>query len=140
MKTIKNKLGLVIALIAFLGLTSCSTAPNNSGASTTVGSTNTGDTDTTGSTTQNNKEYVVQLFATANASKAANIKKTFAIDEGYDNVMISTITLNGKKIHRIQIGPYASKTASTNMLNQMKRRYHKNQYVNGAVVKTIYGK
>ncbi len=53
---------------------------------------------------------------------------------------MNSITRSGKKIHRVQIGPFAKKADGEKLLMKMKTRYQKNQYVNNAVVKTIYGK
>lgn len=121
MKQITNKLGLIFALLAFLGLTACTNIPVDDGNNPTV------------------KGYVVQLIATSDASKATSIRNTF-VKEGYKNTTVNSITNNGSKIHRVQIGPFGTKADGNNMLMQMKKRYTRNQYVNSAVVKTIYGK
>jgi len=123
MKYITSKLTLIFSLLMLFGLTACSNMPVEDG--------NTGNTDTKG--------YVVQLVATSNATKAFNLKNTF-VKEGYKNTTVNTITKNGKKIHRVQIGPYGKKADGEHMLTQLKKRYMKNPYVNSAVVKTIYGK
>lgn len=121
-----SKWKLVIAIFMLLGVVSCTNTPPVTGGEKppVAGKT---------------EKYIVQLIATTNAAKAAEIKKTF-VNEGYSNVMISTITNSGKKIHRVQLGPYANEAAGKAMLMKMKSRYRKNQYVNNAVVKTVYGK
>ena len=121
MKAITNKLAMILALFMFLGLTACTNIPVE------------------GDNNPDVKGYVVQLIATSNVTKAFNIRNTF-LKEGYKNTTVNTITKSGKKIHRVQIGPYAKKADGEKMLMQMKKRYTKNQYVNSAVVKTIYGK
>lgn len=121
MKNLTTKWGLLIALVALLGLTACSNTP------------------VTDNEQDNKSSYVVQLVATADASKAETIKNTF-VGEGYSNTKVNTISKNGANIHRVQIGPYATEVAGKNMLAKMKTRYLKNQYVNNAVVKTVYGK
>jgi len=121
MKIITNKLAMIFALFMILGLTACSNIPVADGKNSDV------------------EGYVVQLIATVDASKAFNIKNTF-VKEGYKNTTVNTITKSAKKIHRVQIGPFAKKADGERLLMQMKKRYAKNQYVNSAVVKTIYGK
>ncbi len=123
MKTLTKKWAVIVALISFLGLTACTNIPAT-------------DVDNPPGTA---KSYVVQLIATSNASKAASIKNTF-VSEGYKNTKVNTIVKNGSSIHRVQIGPYGSEADGKRVLAQMKNRYHKNPYVNSAVVKTIYGK
>lgn len=124
---------------------------SGSGNNTGGGSTNTGggsDANTgggTGGNTDNSggtatvEKYVVQLLATSDASKAETVIRTFA-KEGYRNINKNTVTINGQAIHRVQIGPFGTQADGQRVLSQMKRRYHKNQYVNSAVVKTVYGK
>lgn len=85
------------------------------------------------------QSFVVQLLASSNASKAASVKNIF-VKEGYRNTTVNAILSNGKSIHRVQIGPFGTQADAQRVLNQMKRRYKKNQYVNSAVVKTVYGK
>ncbi len=85
------------------------------------------------------QSYVVQLLATKSASKAASVKNTF-VREGYRNTTVNTINRGGQVLHRVQIGPFGTQADGQRVLNQMKRRYHKNPYVNSAVVKTIYGR
>ncbi len=121
MKAISNKLVLIFTLLTFFGLTACTNIPVNDKPDSTM------------------KGYVVQLVATSDMSKAANIKNTF-VKEGYKNTTVNSITRSGKKIHRVQIGPFAKKADGEKLLMKMKTRYQKNQYVNNAVVKTIYGK
>ena len=121
MKAITNKLGLIFTLLTFLGLTACTNIPIDENPNPNV------------------KGYVVQLVATNDASKAFNIKNTF-VKEGYKNTTVNSITKDGKKIHRVQIGPFGTKSDGDRVLMKMKKRYQKNQYVNNAVVKTIYGK
>ncbi len=83
--------------------------------------------------------FVVQLLATSSASKASSIKNTF-VNEGYNNTSVNAILRSGQTLHRVQIGPFGTQADAQRVLNQMKRRYKKNQYVNSAVVKTIYGR
>ena len=120
MKYITNKLSSLFILLALFGLTACTNIPVDG-------------------EDPKNQKYVIQLTATTNAANAASIKKTF-VNEGYTNTSINTITTNGKKIHRVQIGPYGKELDGNRVLAQMKTRYLKNQYVRSAVVKTIYGK
>jgi len=121
MKKISHKIALFFSLLMFLGLTACTNIPTEGGKKPDA------------------KGYVVQLVATSNATKAFNLKNIF-VKEGYKNTTVNTITKNGKKIHRVQIGPYGKKADGERMLTQLKKRYMKNPYVNSAVVKTIYGK
>jgi len=81
----------------------------------------------------------VQLLASSSASKAASVKNVF-VREGYKNTTVNSILRNGQTLHRVQIGPFGTQADAQRVLNQMKRRYRKNRYVNSAVVKTIYGK
>lgn len=148
-----------IALVALFALTSCSQVPvdnggssgggggNTGGGGTTTGGGNTGGgTGTGGGNTGGGTgggtvapRYVVQLLATSDLSKAQTVKSTFT-SEGYQNININTVTINGQSIHRVQVGLYGTPADGNRVLAQMKRRYHKNQYVNSAVVKTVYGK
>ncbi len=120
MKTISNQFKLLFVLLTFLGLVSCTNIPPVDENPTEKG-------------------FVVQLIATSNLSKANEIKNTF-LKEGYKNTKVNSISKNGKKIHRVQIGPYGKKADGERVLMQMRKRYLKNPYVKNAVVKTIYGK
>ena len=165
MKGLTNKWGATVALIALFGLTSCAQVPVDNGGSSAGGSgsssggsssggsgsgsggnssggsgsgsggNSSGGSGSGGGITQG---FVVQLLATSNASKAASIKNTF-VSEGYSQTTVNAILRSGQTLHRVQIGPFGTQADAQRVLNQMKRRYKKNQYVNSAVVKTIYG-
>ena len=117
------------------------TGGGNTGGGTGTGGGNTGGGNTGGGTGGGTvaPRYVVQLLATSDLSKAQTVKSTFT-SEGYQNININTVTINGQSIHRVQVGLYGTPADGNRVLAQMKRRYHKNQYVNSAVVKTVYGK
>jgi len=168
MKGITNRLILPVALIALFGLASCSQVPVDNGAgsgSSSSGGSGSGSGGNAGNGSGGGsggntgggygggsggntgggsgggvtQVFVVQLLASSNTAKAASVKKTF-VHEGYENTMINSILRNGQTLHRVQIGPFGTQADAQRVLNQMKRRYKKNQYVNSAVVKTIYGK
>ncbi|HIQ14135.1 MAG TPA: SPOR domain-containing protein [Leucothrix sp.] len=105
------------------------------GSGSSSGASSSGGSGSGGGITQG---FVVQLLATSNASKAASIKNTF-VSEGYSQTTVNAILRSGQTLHRVQIGPFGAQADAQRVLNQMKRRYKKNQYVNSAVVKTIYG-
>jgi len=160
MKGITGKWKYVIALVAVLGLASCTTTPVNdgdtsgstggTGGGTSGGGTSGGDTSTGGGDTSGGGGstgggadnamggYVVQLIASSSAPKAESIKNTFA-SEGY-KAYVSERNVNGQILYRVQIGPYGSQADAQRVLSQMQRRYRKNQYVRSAVVKTVNGK
>lgn len=129
-----NKLNTALIALTFLGLTACSSAPTGGTGSVTenTATTNNGNN-------QQQQEYVVQMFATSDFSKATDIRNTF-IAEGYSNTIISTINKNGQAIHRVQIGPFVQEATGDQLLAKMRTRYLSNQYVNGAVVKTVFGR
>ena len=147
MKGITKKLMQLIALVAILGLVSCSTPVDEGSTDTGTGSgagtgsgtgdTNSGGGDTTGGSTGGTtvgEPYVVQLIASKSAAKAESIKNEF-VAEGYTKAHVS---VKGD-IHRVQIGPYGTEADAQRVLDQMRRRYKKNQHVNNAVVKTVNG-
>lgn len=80
------------------------------------------------------QRYVVQLIATANQSKAKNIRNTF-VDRGY-NTFISPLMVNGQQLHRVQIGYYTNKEEADATLNQLRRQNPGDIYVADAIVKT----
>jgi len=164
MKGITNRLVLPIALIALFGLASCSQVPVDNGGgsgSSSGGGSGSGSGGSSGGGSGGGsggnagggsgggygggsgggvtQGFVVQLLASSNASKAASVKNIF-VREGYKNTTVNAILKNGQTLHRVQIGPFGTQADAQRVLNQMKRRYKKNQYVNSAVVKTIYGK
>jgi len=164
MKGITNRLVLPIALIALFGLASCSQVPVDNGGgsgSSSGGGSGSGSGGSSGGGSGGGsggnagggsgggygggsgggvtQGFVVQLLASSNASKAASVKNIF-VREGYKNTTVNAILRNGQTLHRVQIGPFGTQADAQRVLNQMKRRYRKNRYVNSAVVKTIYGK
>jgi len=164
MKGITNRLVLPIALIALFGLASCSQVPVDNGGgsgSSSGGGSGSGSGGSSGGGSGGGsggnagggsgggygggsgggvtQGFVVQLLASSNASKAASVKNIF-VREGYKNTTVNAILKNGQTLHRVQIGPFGTQADAQRVLNQMKRRYRKNRYVNSAVVKTIYGK
>ena len=155
MKDLTNKWRAAVALVALFGLASCSQVPvDNGGSSGGSGSGSSGSSSggsgggygsgSGGSSTGGSgggiaQGFVVQLLATSSASKASSIKNTF-VNEGYNNTSVNAILRSGQTLHRVQIGPFGTQADAQRVLNQMKRRYKKNQYVNSAVVKTIYGR
>lgn len=120
MQKIIKTLGTFFVFLTVMGLTACTNIPIEDGK-------------------ESAKAYVVQLVATSDLSKATSIKNTF-VKEGYKNTKVNTVERNDKKIHRVQIGPFGAEADGKKLLMEMKARYRKNQYVNKAVVKTIYGK
>ena len=144
MKGITKKLIQLIGLVAVFGLVSCSTPVDEGSTDTGTGSgagtgdTNTGGGDTTGGSTGGGttvgEAYVVQLIASKSAAKAESIKNEF-VAEGYAKAHVS---VKGD-VHRVQIGPYGTQADAQRVLDQMHRRYKKNQHVNNAVVKTVNG-
>jgi len=135
----------MVALVAVLGLASCSSIPANDGETTgdtgggsTGGGTGSGNTggSTGGSTGGGATEdaFVVQLIASNSAVKAESIKNVF-VGEGYKNAQVSV----KDSIHRVQIGPYATQAEAQKVLDKMHTRYKKNPHVKNAVVKTVNG-
>ena len=144
MKGITKKLIQLIALVSIFGLVSCSTPVDEgstdvgTGSGAGTGDTNSGGGDTTGGSTGGGttvgEPYVVQLIASKSAAKAESIKNEF-VAEGYTKAHVS---VKGD-VHRVQIGPYGTQADAQRVLDQMHRRYKKNQHVNNAVVKTVNG-
>ncbi|MEE9302382.1 MAG: SPOR domain-containing protein [Thiotrichaceae bacterium] len=142
MKGITKKLIQVLALVTVFGLASCSTTPVND--DTTGGDTGSGTGDTGGGTTDGGggdagggsnvgDGFVVQLIASSSATKAESIKDEF-VGEGY-KAYVSPLG----DLFRVQIGPYGTEADAQRVLDQMRRRYHRNTNVNNAVVKTVNG-
>jgi cell division protein FtsN len=140
--TTKNILQMM-AMASIFGLVSCTTPvdPGTTDTNTNTTNTNTSNTNTNTSNTNNNpvvsEIYVVQLIATNSSPKAESIKNEFA-GEGYP-AAVSAIESGGRTLYRVQIGSYGTESDAKRVLNQMKRRYHRNQHVNNAVVKTKNG-
>jgi hypothetical protein len=143
MKGITKKLIQTMALVAVFGLASCTTTPVNddtTGGGTSGGGSTGGGTSGGGSTGGGTgggstaEGYVVQLIASKSASKAESIKNEFA-GEGYNKAHVSALG----DVFRVQIGPYGSEADAQRVLNQMRRRYKRNENVNNAVVKTVNG-
>ncbi len=148
MEGITKRLVQSIALIAIFGLASCTTQPVTDNGDT-GGGTSTGGTPTTGGGSGGGSTggsgggsavtvtYVVQLIATNSSPKAEAIKNEFA-GEGYPAV-VSAIESGGSTLYRVQVGAYGTQADAQRVLNQMRRRYQRNQHVNNAVVKTKNG-
>ncbi len=79
-----------------------------------------------------NNSYVIQLLATSDKVKAINIQKTMH-SEGYQS-FVAHANASGKPIYRVRIGAFSDKSIAMNMQAKMKRRYRKNQYVQGSIV------
>ena len=79
-------------------------------------------------------QYVVQLTASNSQQKAQNIRDKFAAD-GY-NAFVSPLTLNGKLLHRVQIGMFNDQEDAKMVLAQMQVKYPGNPYVAAAITKT----
>jgi len=164
MEKLTNRLTATIALAALFTLTACTQVPvdngggaaggsggssggatgggygGGSGGSTGGGTSGgSGSSANSGSGEDTMQSFVVQLLASSSASKANRVINVF-VEEGYRNININTILRNGQSLHRVQIGPFGTRADAQRVLDQMKRRYKKNPYVNSAVVKTIYGK
>lgn len=133
MEGITKRLVQSMALVAIFGLASCTTQPvtDNGG---TGGDTSTGGG---GGGSVVTETYVVQLIATNSSPKAEGIKNEFA-GEGYPAV-VSAIESEGSTLYRVQIGSYGTQADAQRVLDQMRRRYQRNQHVNNAVVKTKNG-
>lgn len=80
------------------------------------------------------QQYVVQLTASASQAKAEGIKNAF-VSKGY-NAFVSPLMVNGRLLHRVQIGYYNDKNAADMTLNQMRQQNPGDIYVADAVVKT----
>ena len=80
------------------------------------------------------EQYVVQLTASNSQQKAQNIRNKFTAD-GY-NAFVSPLTLNGKLLHRVQIGMFNDKEDAQMVLAQMKVKYPGDPYVAAAITKT----
>ena len=79
-------------------------------------------------------QYVVQLTASNSQKKAQNISDKFAAD-GY-NAFVSPLNLNGKLLHRVQIGLFNDQADAKMVLAQMQVKYPLNPYVAAAITKT----
>ena len=80
------------------------------------------------------EQYVVQLTASNNQQKAQNIRNKFAAD-GY-NAFVSPLTLDGKLLHRVQIGMFNDQEDAQMVLAQMQVKYPADPYVAAAITKT----
>lgn len=80
------------------------------------------------------EQYVVQLTASNSQQKAQNIRNKFTAD-GY-NAFVSPLTLNGKLLHRVQIGMFNDKEDAQMVLAQMQVKYPSDPYVAAAITKT----
>jgi cell division septation protein DedD len=80
------------------------------------------------------QQYVVQLTASASQTKAEGIKNAFAAN-GY-SAFVSPLMVNGRLLHRVQIGYYNNEADAEATLNQMRRQYPGDIYVADAIVKT----
>lgn len=80
------------------------------------------------------EQYVVQLTASNSERKAQSIKDKFAAD-GY-NAFVSPLKLNGKLLHRVQIGMFNDQEDAKMVLAQMKTKYPRDPYVAAAITKT----
>lgn len=80
------------------------------------------------------QQYVVQLTASASQAKAEGIKSTFG-GKGY-NAFISPLMVDGRLLHRVQIGYYTDKNAAEMALNQLRQQNPNDAYVANAIVKT----
>ena len=134
-----NKNSVILALLIAFGLASCTqpvVEPATDPGTTSTG-TGTGTSTTTTGTTTEKVIYVVQLIASASEARANQVKKEFAT-EGYQAV-VNSIEVNGKAVHRVQVGSYGTEADAQRVLAQMKRRYQRNEHVKNAVVKTKFG-
>ncbi len=145
MEGITKRLVQSMALVAIFGLASCTTQPvtdtgGTGGGTSTGGGTTGGGGGSTGGSGGGSvvtETYVVQLIATNSSPKAEGIKNEFA-SEGYP-AAVSAIESGGRTLYRVQIGSYGTQADAQRVLNQMRRRYQRNQHVNNAVVKTKNG-
>ncbi len=80
------------------------------------------------------EQYVVQLTASSSQSKAQTISDKFTAD-GY-NAFVSPLTLNGRLLHRVQIGMFNDQADAKMVLAQMQVKYPNDPYVAGAITKT----
>ncbi len=80
------------------------------------------------------QQYVVQLTASSSRNKAENLKNRFARD-GY-SAFVSPLQVNGRLLHRVQIGYYNSQNDAGLVLAQLQQNYPGDAYVNAALVKT----
>ena len=80
------------------------------------------------------EQYVVQLTASNSLQKAQNIRDKFAA-EGY-NAFVSPLNLNGRLVHRVQIGMLNDQGDANMVLAQMQVKYPGDPYVAEAITKT----
>ncbi|MGB0845579.1 MAG: SPOR domain-containing protein [Thiolinea sp.] len=80
------------------------------------------------------EQYVVQLTASNSQQKAQRISDKFAA-EGY-NAFVSPLTLNGRLLHRVQIGMFNNQDDANMVLAQMQSKYPADPYVAAAITKT----
>ncbi len=134
-----NKRLMALALLAAVGLASCAqpVVEPATDPGTNTGTTNTGGSTTGTGTTTEKVIYVVQLIASASQARADQVKDEFT-KEGY-RAAVNSIEVNGKQVHRVQIGAYGTEADAQRVLNQIKRRYLRNEHVKNAVVKTKFG-
>ena len=78
--------------------------------------------------------YVVQLTASNSASKAKRISSEFT-SKGY-NAFVSPLEVNGKILHRVQVGMFDNANDAKRVLAQMKIKDPSDPYLADAVAKT----
>lgn len=77
-------------------------------------------------------KYSIQLLATSSQSRAQKLSKTMK-GEGYE-VFITQTTKNEKILYRVRIGGHDERNAAIKAQEGMKRRYHKNFFVQNSLV------
>ena len=82
------------------------------------------------------EQYVVQLTASNSANKAERIREQF-VNDGY-NAFVSPLTVNGRVLHRVQIGMFNNMNDANMLLAQMRTQYPADPYVAGAIAKTPF--
>lgn len=80
------------------------------------------------------QQYVVQLTASSSQTKAEGIKNAFAAN-GY-SAFVSPLMVNGRLLHRVQIGYYNNQADAEATLNHMRQQMPDDIYVAEAIVKT----
>ncbi|PID49019.1 MAG: hypothetical protein CR991_08630 [Proteobacteria bacterium] len=76
--------------------------------------------------------YVIQLVATSSRSRAEGVRRSLAV-EGYP-VFVAQAQIDGKRIYRVRVGSYPSRSDANSVQRRMKSRYQQNQYVQSSFV------
>ncbi|MEZ5449782.1 MAG: SPOR domain-containing protein [Thiolinea sp.] len=80
------------------------------------------------------QKYVVQLTASSSQTKAEGIRNMFY--GTHYNAFVSPLMVNGRLLHRVQIGYFNNEHDAYTTLAQLRQDYPRDVYVADAIVKT----